>query len=115
MVRVRMRSFTCWGVSPTVTFCCAHVMEGSLKKTVATAQRKRQRRPMVEYGTIRMGDPPSALYSLTPLTALYFSNFPAGRIAFRNSRRRRLQAGGGQMRRHKEQQGVGWDMKIKVY
>src|SRR5579863_2312696 len=99
-----MRSFTCWGVSPTVTFCCARVMAGPLNKIVATAQRKRQRRPMVEYGTIRMGDPPSALYSLTPLTALYFSYFPAGRVAFRNSRLRRLRAGGGQVRRDKKQQ-----------
>src|SRR5580700_9687769 len=110
-----MRSFTCWGVSPTVIFCCARAMDGTPSKVAATTQRKRQRRPMVENGTIRMGDPPSALYSLTPLTGLYFSYFPAGQGAFRSSRSRRLQAGGCHMGRHEKQQGVGRDVKIKVY
>src|SRR5580704_6942555 len=86
-----MRSFTCWGVSPTVTFCCARAMDGTPSKVAATTQRKRQRRPMVENGTIRMGDPPARIIQSDtinwPLLFLFsggagcFPEFPEPTIA----------------------------------
>src|SRR5215472_12406154 len=114
MLSVRMRSFACWGVSPTVRFSWARKDGATKHSQAAPAKRDKYPRPTLMNGTI-LANPRTILYIRTTGSDRFFSFSYPGRGRVGAARSLSLQARRRQMGRYEKQHGICRNVEIKIH